>query len=162
MRVAWGRKQQWGQAEGLRVKQDPWLPHFLTSSLGSTGKMYSLPPLPYMGWDCSCAPSYGHNWLRNWSREGHWLTQLEELGGRKETKRLKVTSLETLQTSNLVKILYFLHEALLFACGLVEANIKNTHFHKIGSWRLYWLGMHITWKEKKKNDVIKTISKLLK
>lgn len=43
-------------------------------------------------------------------------------------KRLKMISLETLQTSNLVKMLYFLHEGLPFACGLVEVNMKKYTF----------------------------------
>lgn len=38
---------------------------------------------------------------------------------------------------------------------------KNTHFHKIGSCRHYWLDMHMNMK-RKKEDGIETTSKLVK
>lgn len=81
-----------------RGKLDPWLSRFLTPPLGGTGKIYYLPLASYKGAGCSCAPGCRQNWLRKWSRKGQQVTQLEELGGRKEMRRLKVTPPETLQT----------------------------------------------------------------
>jgi len=49
-------------------------------------------------------------------RTGPLLTQLEELGGR-EGRRLKLVSSETLHTSNLVSILYFLLQLCPFLVG---------------------------------------------
>lgn len=57
-------------------------------------RVTSLLPHTWRGRSCARCR---HDWLRSWSREGHQLTQLEELGGRKET-RLKVITPETLQT----------------------------------------------------------------
>lgn len=76
-------------------------------------------------------------------------------------KRLKMISLETLQTSNLVKMLYFLHEALPFACGLVEVNMKKYTFSQDRQLETLLIRNAYNMKGKKIN-VIKTINKLLK